>query len=190
MLSLKLSFRLFLAFQLITNITLRAFTSFRKYFWIFPFFSSFILRKASLLFAINNRTTEQHGLEQHQLVSLFTRVEWAQTKVRVALIFDESGKVVRRTHGNELPRENGLEHVTIHHPTIGRVNASTVYLYKLSGQEDPSHWLEYIVSAGVHLRQSKISSQERRSKYTEPELPCWGECRLHWSGGESGLRLK
>lgn len=111
---------------------------------------------ASLLSTIVNQTTEQPGLKQDQFVLLLTHIEGLQTKVGVAQLVGEADKAGRRIHENDLPRDNEIDLVTIHHSTIDRAYGGIAYLYEFTDQKDPSRTLGEMVRAGMFVWDSYI----------------------------------
>lgn len=77
-------------------------------------------------------------------------------KVRSPQHFDEIVKATSPVLKNELPRDNGLDRITIHYPAINCANANIVFAYELSSREIPRTAFEETVSAGLYVRDSCV----------------------------------
>lgn len=60
-------------------------------------------------------------------------------------------KVVSRICGNELPRDNNFDLVTIHHSSIDGAHVGIAHPYKFSGLADSPHTLESTVIADMYV---------------------------------------
>lgn len=87
-------------------------------------------------------------------MSHFTNVERLQTEVEVTRLFDESGKAIRRNHGNKLPRENGLDLITNHRPALDRASTGIAHRFEFPSSEEHSRVLDDMFSADVYVRDS------------------------------------
>lgn len=75
-------------------------------------------------------------------------------RVGVAQLVCESGKIVCRIHGSELPHDNRLERVMVYHATIDRWYVGINYPYKQSCLKDNFCTLENMVNAGMDVGDS------------------------------------
>lgn len=110
-----------------------------------------------------------------------TKIGVRRTRVSVNLLFEKSGRVVQRNHGNKLPRDDGLDLGTNLHPTTDLAYGGNAYSYKFSGRENPLCNFSIMFSVSKYVwdswklvsKNGKLCAQSRKS-HVQVDTVCPG----------------
>lgn len=98
---------------------------------------------------------KQRGLKHKQSVMVFMN-EGLLNKIGIARFLGESRKIVPRMNVTTLPRDEGKDLITIHHPTMDCMYAEISYTYVFSGPEDAPHSFGDMVTGDIYVWESQM----------------------------------